>query len=269
MKTTNLGCFSVCSLQERSRLTRWVIPPFLKKYYLQAKRGSVLEGLRVGRNPFSKTKVHWILASDQKKTMGHAVYGSCMLPTSFDPSCFGWHGVIDLIANQQTKQITPNTGIGLYVLTEPEARGSGVARALLSAMRRSAFDSGLQRLLIPLLLPAFTSPEGCLEAPEVVAFRLREDKQYEDLWLRLHVSLGAKVLGICSTSHIYALPSWQFDTLRTDDKTEISTAVHTNGREGVVLKDGVRNYFLWFCSEANLWLCHVPCLWVAHEPNGS
>jgi GNAT superfamily N-acetyltransferase len=266
MNISNLGCFSIDSLRIRSRLIPWSIHPFLRTYYLQRRGGSPLEGLRVGPNPFTKAKVHWILAQEKGKAMGHAVYGDCLLPSGFQPSDFGWHGIVDLIAAMTGSHNTPDAAIGLFVLTEPAARGSGVARALLSAMRTSAFASGVSRLLIPLLLPVFTSQEGCLQAPESVAFRLRDDECYQDLWLRLHASLGARIMGFCSTSHVYALSTWQMDAWRNDDRRQLSLAVHADGHEGFVLKDGARHYFFRFCPGAKLWVCHVPCLWVAHEP---
>ena len=143
-----------------------------------------------------------LLAFDRGEAGGRPVARSCAVPFAMGADLGrtelpedGWDGVIrwawlDDVAGREPTHVS-----ALEVAIRPDLRGTGLASVLLEAKRANATRLGFGELVAPV------RPSGKHLEPRVgmreYAARTRPDGLPEDPWLRLHVRVGAEVVGVC------------------------------------------------------------------------
>ena len=198
-----------------------VLPEFIE--YLESRREPAFERLRrmyditrqfpdfsnfrLGPNAFDRTPMDWIAAIDSAD--GSLIAHGIATRIQWDGDAVllrGWQRVVrraydDLVVRRQPC----NTLVGLFIKVEDASREQGWAGRVIAAMKELAARAGLTSVVIPLRLPtAYEREHADTPYPEF-AFQTREDGEYRDHWLRLHVRLGARVIGHSVTSHQHAM----------------------------------------------------------------
>jgi GNAT superfamily N-acetyltransferase len=107
----------------------------------------------------------------------------------------GWDGVIRWAWLDEVHGRTPTHVSALEVAIRPDLRGSGLASVLLDAKRHNLERLGFTELVAP-VRPSGKHLEPRTPMTEYAA-RTRDDGLPVDPWLRLHVRIGAEVVGVC------------------------------------------------------------------------
>ncbi|MBV8601403.1 MAG: hypothetical protein JO359_07550, partial [Candidatus Eremiobacteraeota bacterium] len=171
-----------------------------------------MSNFRMGPNMFGETALDWIAfhtAAQRESDTQLVAHGiTTRLRWNEDPATLprGWIGAIRQSYEESIlRSETPTTLVGLLILVDPAFREYGWAAQVVTEMKRLAVESGLRDLIIPLRLPTRYALENVAMPYEEFALQKRDDGQYRDHWLRLHVRLGAEVIGVCAVSHQHAM----------------------------------------------------------------
>jgi GNAT superfamily N-acetyltransferase len=110
----------------------------------------------------------------------------------------GWDEVIrwqhdDRLAGRERTAAT-----ALEIVVRKERQGTGIASAMVEALRNNAFRLGHDVLYAPV------RPSQKAQEPETpmseYAFRVRDDGLPYDAWLRVHVRAGGRIVRVCPLS---------------------------------------------------------------------
>lgn len=219
---------------------------------------------RLGPNLFDRIPLDWIIftrhnpETSSQELVGHGV--TTRLNWDRNPATVpdGWQGSVRRsYVNAHVDGAPRNTLVGLFIRVEESSRQHGWAGNLIGEMKRLAHRRGMEALIIPLRPPLRYEKEyAALPLTEFAALR-RPDGQPLDHWIRIHVRLGAKVIGLCETSHQHALPLKDFRQLVSQDPI---------ARSGYLLvrqKDGGW-YNVYVDLEREFALINQGCVWVEH-----
>ena len=114
----------------------------------------------------------------------------------------GWDAVIRW-ADEDRRAGRPATVVSaLEIMVAPHAQRSGIAGLMLSALCRNIQRLGFADLYAP-LRPTGKDREPRTPFAEYVV-RLREDGLPQDLWIRLHVRAGARIIKVAPCSMVIA-----------------------------------------------------------------
>lgn len=121
----------------------------------------------------------------------------------------GWRGVIGWSLLDEAAGRTPTHVSALEVAIRPDMRGSGLASKLLEAKRANVARLGFDELVAP-VRPSHKHQHPLMSMGEYVG-RARPDGLPEDPWLRLHVRMGATIVGVCSRAMVIdgSLEQWR------------------------------------------------------------
>jgi GNAT superfamily N-acetyltransferase len=213
---------------------------------------------RLGPNAFERTPMDWLIAMDaaDASLIGHGI--ATRIDWDGDvASLRGWQQVVRRAYDDaMVKRRSGNTLVGLFIKVEQASREQGWAGRLVEAMKELARRAGLSSLVIPLRLP--TAYERCnVELPfEQFALQRRDDGDYCDHWLRLHVRLGAQVIGHSLTSHQHAMNLDDFrHYFETDTVPTIGYCVAQRNGEW---------YRPYVDAERDCVVINEGCVWVQH-----
>ncbi|MDF9756299.1 non-ribosomal peptide synthetase [Pseudomonas hunanensis] len=108
----------------------------------------------------------------------------------------GWDAALQLALQQHHAGITPNTVVGLAGIVAEHCQGQGLASTLAKGFRALARRHGLEHFLGPV------RPVGMPVGMPVQQWADSRDEQGEplDFWLRVHLRLGARELGVALES---------------------------------------------------------------------
>ena len=112
----------------------------------------------------------------------------------------GWDAVLEQGFHEREGGKSPTALSALLAIVARGHQGRGLSRTVLNAMRTVAAEHGLRSLLAP-VRPTMKSNYPRVSVERYVAW-VREDGELFDPWLRVHASLGAKVLGIAHRSMV-------------------------------------------------------------------
>lgn len=121
----------------------------------------------------------------------------------------GWDDVIRWQHEDRLIGRVGNAASALEIVVLKERQGSGIASAMVAALRDNAFRLGHDVLYAPV------RPSQKAEEPETpmseYAFRVRDDGLPYDPWLRVHVRAGGRILKVCPVSMTIAgtLAQWR------------------------------------------------------------
>jgi GNAT superfamily N-acetyltransferase len=113
----------------------------------------------------------------------------------------GYTDALDRALDDHDRARAPDTLVLGAVQVHPAAAGQGVAARLLTALVGHAHDRGLTQVIAP-LRPTLKARYPLTPIAEYAAWT-RVDGAPFDPWLRLHVRLGARVLGIAEASQTF------------------------------------------------------------------
>lgn len=159
----------------------------------------------------------------------------------------GWDWAIDLATRSTV--VEPKVACAIQIVVDPALHGHGYARHLVSQMKANAAALGCDRLYVP-IRPTRKS-EFPLEPMEEYARRTRADGQPFDPWLRVHKSLGARLLHPCPRAMVIEgsreqWRRWSGASLESDGEHIVAGAL------APVTVRGDRVTYI----EPNLWLRH-------------
>ena len=227
-----------------------------------------LSNFRLGPNMFERIPLDWIImiedgaAGAPSRLVAHGV--TARMPWSGEATALprGWQGAVrEVYQNAVGRRATCNTLVGLFIKVEDDFRGSGWAAEMIRRMKATVARCGLSALIIPLRLPRRYEKQYADIPFEEFAQLRREDGEYLDHWLRLHVRLGARVIGSCDTSHQHAM---HLDDLY--QQVECDRVEHT----GYHLVQWNGEWYRAFVDvERRFALIDQGCVWVQHPVEGS
>ena len=136
---------------------------------------------------------------DRVLAVGHAV--TFAMGTDLDRPELpddGWDGVIMWSYEDLLDDRAPTAVSALEVSILPEARGAGLAQAMLGRLGSIAVSRGFDALAVP-VRPSRKHFEPEVPMTDYCA-RVRPDGLPEDPWLRVHARMGAEIVKVCPTA---------------------------------------------------------------------
>ncbi|KTT03115.1 peptide synthetase [Pseudomonas oryzihabitans] len=119
----------------------------------------------------------------------------------------GWDAALQLALCQYQAGVAPNTVVGLAGIVAEHCQGQGLASTLAKGFRALARRQGLEHFLGPV------RPVGMPVGMPVQQWAESRDERGEplDFWLRVHLRLGARELGVALQSQLIegSLAQWQ------------------------------------------------------------
>lgn len=121
----------------------------------------------------------------------------------------GWDAVLEQGFDEHRRGTCPTDLSALLAIVDTEHQGQGLSRTILNAMRVVAAEHGLRSLLAP-VRATMKSRYPHVSMEDYVQWT-REDGKLFDPWLRVHTSLGARLLGTAPQSMVIAgeILDWQ------------------------------------------------------------
>jgi GNAT superfamily N-acetyltransferase len=131
----------------------------------------------------------------------------------------GWDAVMLNATNAQLSGVRGNLVSALEVTVRPDARGTGLAVAMLAGLVNNAARLGYTDLVTP-LRPTRKTEHPDMPMDDYIAW-MREDGLPTDPWLRTHVRAGGEVLGVAPRSMTItgSLAQWRAWTGLPFDRT--------------------------------------------------
>jgi amino acid adenylation domain-containing protein len=121
----------------------------------------------------------------------------------------GWDAALEQAFLGRERGIAPNTCLILTGVAAEEARGAGLAEAILRSLKTLAWGLGYERVIVP-VRPTGKAARPELSFPEWCDAR-RDDGQPLDPWLRVHERIGGRRLKLdLASQHIRAsIADWE------------------------------------------------------------
>jgi hypothetical protein len=112
----------------------------------------------------------------------------------------GWDEVFSQAMADADAARAPTAAAALGITMVAEARGRGLSHLLLGGLRDSAGEHGLADLVAP-VRPNRKARYPLIPLDRYLSWTTPDGRPF-DPWLRVHVSLGGEVLGICPESMV-------------------------------------------------------------------
>jgi len=252
----------VCYLEENCRH----YPAFrrLLDMYRVKRSFPDMSHFRLGPNMFEKIFLNWIIfvgtdtPAGAGELIGHGVTTGISWGQEQKTLPDGWQGAVRQSYQDINLDRKPaNTHVGLFILIEESSRKHGWAGNVILEMKAVAKKNGITALIIPLRPPSRYKKEYAAMPMSEFASLKREDGQPMDHWIRLHVRLGAKIIGVSNTSHQHAFSLKDFyGQVPVEPVTK-------SGYTLVQHKDGGW-YNVYVDLEREFVLINQGCVWVQH-----
>lgn len=110
----------------------------------------------------------------------------------------GWDAALTAGVRTAAAGTATKAACALAITVDPAARGQGLSRTALKALRRAAAAQGCDDLVGP-LRPTGKTDHPLMSMDEYVAWEDAPGRSH-DPWLRVHRSIGATVAGVCPRS---------------------------------------------------------------------
>lgn len=114
----------------------------------------------------------------------------------------GWDWEVETAFHHLDSKIEPTTLCAVQIVVDPKLRGSGLSRQMVTAMRDIATRHHLTALIAP-VRPNQKSLYPLTPIERYITWH-RPDSSLFDPWLRVHASLGARLIGVCH--HAMTIP---------------------------------------------------------------
>jgi hypothetical protein len=220
-----------------------------------------MNNFRLGPNVDDKIAMDWVLIVGQEPDRGdlfaHGI--TTQIYWTGNPAHLprGWHGAVRRSYEHAfVEKVSPNTLVGLFINVEPGHRSEGWGGHIALEMKNLASRLGLTYIVFPLRLPTRYQREYVRMPVDQFAKLTRADGQSLDHWLRLHVRLGAQIIGHCDTSHQHAMHLQDFYSQFGAEKVT-ATGYH-------LVQRGDEWFDAFVDVEREFVLINEPCIWVQH-----
>jgi hypothetical protein len=229
--------------------------------YRITRRFPDLSDFRLGPNMFERIPMDWIIFVDadgpRASLVGHGI--ATRIRWNGDPKGLprGWQGAV-----RESYQLSLARGeacdtlVGLFINVEAPFREQGWSERIVGEMKRLGAERGLSNFVVPLRLPRHYEKEYAAVPFDEFARLRRPDGEYLDHWLRLHVRLGAELIGLCHTSHQHAM---NLDDLRQ----QFECPPFPSGGYHLVSRDG-EWYRAFVDLDRDCAVINQGCAWVQH-----
>ena len=218
---------------------------------------------RMGPNMFDQTALDWIALystgsnASQTELIAHGITTRLNWDGESSKLPRGWMGAVrQSYVESMLDETRPTTLVGLFIYAEKAFREDGWAAEVAEEMKRIARRADLRELIIPLRLPTRYEAENAAMPFETFALRKRDDGQYRDHWLRMHVRLGAAVIGVSSVSHQHAMHPEDLRNL-TGCERFVQSGEH-------LVKWNDEHYSVIVDLEGEYAVINEGCVWVRH-----
>ena len=222
-----------------------------------------LSNFRLGPNMFKQIPVDWIVLAHGSESLARSqliAHGlACRIPWNGNPRDLpkGWQGAVRACYENFVDGKQPdNTFVGLFIKVENDYRKEGWAAQVVAAMKKFGAECGASKLIIPLRLPTRYERQYFHMPFEEFAVLRQATGEYRDHWLRLHVQLGAEIIGYCSNSHQYAMNVNDFYAQFEAEKCE------TSGYQPARRNNEWHNAYV--DLERDCVVINEGCVWVQH-----
>jgi GNAT superfamily N-acetyltransferase len=112
----------------------------------------------------------------------------------------GWDAVVEHGIGDWERGRRPTALSALSVTVAPDRLGQGLSQLVIRALKQTAVDAGLERMVVP-VRPAAKRTYPLTPMERYVRWSLPDGAPF-DFWLRTHWRLGATVLGVCPASMV-------------------------------------------------------------------
>lgn len=154
---------------------------------------------------------HFLLVLDDGVPVARAVSVPLVFPDADRAELpdHGWDGVIVWAVEDALDGRTPTCAAALDVQVAPDRRGRGIAAEAVTALRESARERGLNRLVAP--VRPTTKDRFPTTSMEDFLARRRPDGLSVDPWVRVHERLGGRVVKVApfSMTVVGTLDQWR------------------------------------------------------------
>jgi GNAT superfamily N-acetyltransferase len=193
---------------------------------------------------------HQVLAVDVDDRVCGAAFS---LPIDWDgtpaglPS--GWDDAVTRAAALRRSGGRPDAASALSITVASDAGRRGLAVRLIEALRAATAQAGGRALVAP-VRPVLKDRYPLVDLDDYVTWRTTDDEAF-DPWLRTHLRLGARLLGVAAASMtiVGTVDDWR--TWLEDPLPGPGSYVVPGGLVPLVVADGVGTYV-----EPNAWLVH-------------
>ncbi|MFI0350419.1 GNAT family N-acetyltransferase [Actinomadura sp. 9N407] len=110
----------------------------------------------------------------------------------------GWDFALRRAFDDRTAGRDPNVASALWIVVAPDHLGTGLSRVMVEALRETAARYGLTALYAP-VRPTLKARYPLIPMEEYITWTRPDDAPF-DPWLRVHLKLGGKILGVCPRS---------------------------------------------------------------------
>ncbi|AJE87384.1 hypothetical protein SLNWT_7008 [Streptomyces albus] len=194
-----------------------------------------------------------LVAIDQGRVVarGHSVPFAFDLPGRRALPPDGWDRILIWAFDDHRKRRRPDTVSAVEVVIDPAHRGRGLSTQMLQAMTDNARKKGYRRLVVPVRPTAkHDEPDTPMEA---YVLKCGLEGLPSDPWLRTHVRLGGRIVGVAPTSMVIpgSLEQWRAWTGLPFDE---DGPVHVPGALSPVLCSASAGHAVYI--EPNVWIEH-------------
>jgi len=107
----------------------------------------------------------------------------------------GWDWQVKTAFDHLDASIRPTVLCAIQIVIDPKLRGSGLSRSMVIAMKSLAVRRGLTALIAP-VRPNHKCNYSLTPMQRYIRW-VRSDGTLFDPWLRVHASLGARIISVC------------------------------------------------------------------------
>ena len=107
----------------------------------------------------------------------------------------GWDWIFLKAVEDHKNGIEPNIQAAIQVAIRPEYQGQGLSKTMIQAMRAIGQSKGFGNLVAP-VRPSQKSKYPLISIDDYIKWKNDEGLPF-DMWLRVHVRLGAKIIKPC------------------------------------------------------------------------
>jgi GNAT superfamily N-acetyltransferase len=110
----------------------------------------------------------------------------------------GWDWAFQEAVKNHKQGLAPNLHCAIQIILRRDYQGQGLSDSMVNAVRAVTSAQGLQALIIP-LRPSEKHRYPLISLDDYITWT-NEQGQPFDLWLRVHIRLGAKIIKVCHHS---------------------------------------------------------------------
>ena len=193
---------------------------------------------------------HQVLAVDAEDGVRGVAFS---LPIDWDGTPAGlpagWDDAVTRAAALQRSGGRAEAATALSITVAPDAGRRGLAVRLIQALREATARAGGRALVAP-VRPVLKDRYPLVDLADYVGWRTPDDEAF-DPWLRTHLRLGARLLGVAPASMTITGTVEDWRTWVEDPLPGPGSYVVPGGLAPLVVADGTGTYV-----EPNVWLVH-------------